>query len=499
MTIKKTVSPRGLPLVHPGLAQRLREAEEAERQGKTPRALDGPQKIIRPSLDAMGEERAWQARTIGLVDPAYRVGMDRVSPLADQEAFRPGEDLDQIWDQLSESEKIRAGATERFRLELEATLRRAGKAWQPPHKITGRLDARNLRRSRGNVLAEVAALDDVLAPDSRLLLERFIEDTHALVELCLRVRAIKGLDGAAMYELLHDLARKLIYQELASRRRGMGDRGIRRICGNIELAETVYAQLTRLPGYSPRERLMMRIIHVHQDLGYTAYAARTSWRGGRLHRAYGARIFTDEMNRYRTLLTPEELETVRSSVATHSAEELPFVEDRVMALVRAVDHLAPFAPYRLLEHLEHLPGASDYLDDLLAHARKGDAARFAAARAAFRRFLAEGSDLPAALRDDIIAAFRAFDRGAELIDLGPLAGQVQALELDPRPPGGLFATIEPRAFTARYQALFDVQQDQLLRLARATGVSLAAAAQGPLRFAAQERGLLQVQLGSTIS
>ncbi|MEE8410285.1 MAG: hypothetical protein V3T05_11810, partial [Myxococcota bacterium] len=362
MTIKKSVHPRQLPGIHPGLEQRLRDAEAAELRGETPRSLDEAHKITRPSLEATLPERKIQARTIGLIDPAHRTGQDGLAELADAAAFLPGTDLDAVWDTLNEADKIRAGATERFRLEMEAGLRQAAMPWEAPYRLGGRLDARALKRSMGNIMAEIEAYDYLLAPDSRRLLDTFVDETRKTIETCLRQKAIQGLESVAMHDILRDLVHKLIYQELASRRRAMGDRGIRRICGNIELAERVYAQLEHLPGFQPRQRLMMRIIHVHQDLGHTSYAARVSYRGGKLHRAYGARIFTDELNRYRTLLNQKELETSRSAVATHSSEEFPFTQSRVLALVRAIDHLAPFAPHRVYKHLEGIDGADDYLD-----------------------------------------------------------------------------------------------------------------------------------------
>ncbi len=468
MAIKKSAHPRGLPGVHPGLRDRLRQAEEAELRGEMPRSIDGAHQVIRPSLDTTTRERQAQARTLGLVDPAYRAAQDGLAVLAAQAAFMPGADLDQMWDSLSEADKIRAGATERFRLEMEASLRLTQKPWVTPHQIGGRLDARNLKRSADNILAELTAFDYLLAADSRALLRTFVADTHKLIDTCLKERAVQGIDAAPMHGLLRDLVHKLVYQELVSRRRAMGDRGVRRIMGNITLAEEVYAQLRRLPDFSPRERLLMRIIHVHQDLGHVAYAARASFRGGKLHRAYGARIFADEANRYRVLLTHEEIELVRAAVTTHAGEELPFSQARVLALVRAVDHLAPFAPHRVYRHLERLDGATDYLDDMLARARLGRVSDYLAAKGALADFLsAAGLEQP--LCDDISAAFRPIERQADLVELGELAGQVRALTFH---GDALKVSLRPDVFAQRYQALFDQQQEQLLRLAMATGVAL---------------------------
>ncbi len=448
------------------MQQRLREAEEAEQKGETPRLLDGAQRVLRPTPEASSLDRKAQVRAIGLVDPAYRAAQDGLAALAQADAFKPGVDLDKIWDTLSEAEKIRAGAIERFRLEMETTLRITARPYTVPHKLGGRLDARNLKRANDNLRSEIDAYSYLLAPDSYQLLLRFVDETHRLIDVCLRQRAIQGVDVVVLYDILRDWVQKLVYQELVSRKRGMGDHGIRRIISNIDLGDQLHAQLKRLPDYSPRERLLMRLIHVHQDLGYTAYAARVSFRGGKLHRAYGARIFNDDLNRYRSLFAHTELETARVAVATHSSEELPLMQMRVVALVRAVDHLAPFGLYRVYKHLETVPHASDYLDDLVERARNAEHERFAAAHAALGQLLVEVGMAPA-LRDDLLAAFRPFAVGAELVDLGAWAGQVNDLKLDLNGNGAVFAKLNPDPFALRYQLLFDAQQEQLVRLVKA--------------------------------
>jgi hypothetical protein len=491
VTIKKTVRPMNLPGVHPGLMERLREAEEAEKKGELPKQLDAAQKILRPSLEATSAERAAQARSIGLVEPAWRVGVDGRLVLAEIPAYKPGVDLDATWDQMSEAEKIRAGATERFRLELEASLARAAMPYELPHKMAGRLDARNLSRAHDNLRAEIEAYGYLLAEDARALLERFVEETRALLAACLRQKAI-ALDAGDLYDILRDWVQKLVYQELSSRRRAMGDRGIRRICANIALADQVYERLKKLPGFSPRQPLLMRCIHVHQDLGHTAYAARVSYRGGKLHRAYGARIFTDEMNRYRSLFDNDELELARAAVATHSAEELPFREARVLALVRAVDHLAPVAPYRVWRELQKIDGVAPYLDDMLARLASKKLDQIGALKEHLARHLEERG-LAVALRDDILASFRAFERLADPVDLGALAGEITGELAYDEAAQTLTARVQPDPWVQRYQILFDTQQEQLVRFAKNTGVALEQLRNaGSVRLAAPGSGALVI-------
>lgn len=494
MTIKKTVRATSLPGVHPGLMERIREAEKAELEGEMPRQLDGPQKVVRPTIDASTQDRLEQVRAIGLVPSAHLEGVDPRDDLAQMPAFMPGVDLDQVWDTLSESQKIRAGAVERFRLELETVLRRGAAQWSPPHKIGGRLDARNLNRSQANLRAEIQTYRHLLADDAHALLDRFVEQTRGLVTLCLRQNAVSGVEAPSLHEILRDWIQKMIYQEVVSRERAMGDRGIRRICANVELADQAYSKLKRNPEFSPRQQLLMRLIHVHQDIGYTAYAARVSYRGTKLHRAFGARIFTDELNRYRPLFTFQELEQARFAVATHSSEEFPFQDARVLALVRAVDHLAPLAPHRVYCLFEEIGGAVPYLDRMLAHVRAKDWESLVAVRGELAGFLIEAK-VPCPLRDDLMAAFRPMERLADPIDLGALGGQVVAIDYDwEENPGCLTAQVANDPFAQRYQILFDCQQDQLMLLARTTGVKPEALRNGKeVTFQAEGCGALVIR------
>lgn len=103
--------------------------------------------------------------------------------------------------------------------------------------------------------------------------------------------------------------------------------------------------------------------------------------------------------------------------------------------------------------------------------------------------------MEAALRDDIMASFRAFERLADPIDLGETAGAIRDLQYDiNEDPGFLTATITPHPWTRRYQVLFDYQQDQLMRLARVTKVKPEALHAGePVAMRAEGHGALQLR------
>lgn len=471
--------------------EKIREAEKAELEGRLPRQVEGPQKVIRPAMDASTKLRQKQIATIGLIPGVYQESDDPRRDLADQPGYMPGVDLDEVWDSLSENQKIRAGSVERFRLEMETALQRASMDFEPPHVIGGRLDVRNLDRSVKNLLAEIDAFAYLLADDSKQLLHNFIASTREHIRVALRQNLMAGLEGGPLYDILRDWVHKLIYQELCSRRRAMGDRGIRRICANVELADLIYERLKAKPGYTVRQALLTRLVHVHQDIGHTAYAARVSYRGSKLHRAYGARIFTDDINRYRGMFTHAELEVARFAVATHSLEQFPFADNRVLAIVRAVDHLAPLAPHRVYGNLITLEGSERFLDDMLVAMKARDWDAFDQHKGALVDFMTEREVAPP-LRDDVVSSLRAFRRMAEPVDLGALGGLVVGLDYDvSESPGALVATYQLHPWVQKYQVLFDYQQDQLMRLARETGVKAADVKQGgELIFQAEGMGAL---------
>ena len=446
---------------------KIREAEDAEMRGEMPRDLNTPQKITRPTIDVSTKDRQAQVKATGLVPGMETKGVDIRRALSRLPAFMPGTNLDEVWDDLNESQKLRAGGIERFRMELEVCLEESVLEHQIPHQLGGRLNARNLDRCRDNLLAEATlGFGHRLAPDSAALLEDFIRSTSTLISTCLKQNQIAGITSKPLYDILRDWTQKLLYQELVNRVRGMGDRGIRRIVNNIQVADGLYQQLKRTPEYSPRQALLMRLIHIHQDLGHTAYAARTSYRGSKLHRAYSARIFSDELNRYRALFNHNELETARFAIATHSASEFPLGESTVLALVRMVDHLAPFGRHRAWLHLENVPGSHPYLQKMISCIQTEDLDAYGQVKTALHQFLLEAGIDPW-LSDDILFALRPFERLASILNVGPWTGQLGELELQTLPPpGGLRVSVGPNRFISDYQGLFEDQQEQLLRLFR---------------------------------
>ena len=398
-----------------------------------------------------------------LVESAYQNTHNVLLDLAKQAPFRPGENLDDIWDSLSEEQKVQAGATERFRLEFEATIASALKNWQPPHQIGGRLDARALGRSQHNIENLIDECQFLLAPDSSELLERFNRENHALVDTCLKQRTLQGVPALDMHIILEDWVKKLIYLELVSRQRRQGDRGIRYVYGLIEHGEQFLKTFKAYPDFTPKEQFCLRLIQVHQNLGFTAYAARCSYRGGKLYRAYGARIFTDEINRYRQVLTHKEAELIRNAIVTQRTPEFPFQEERVLAAARLAYFLSPFNPYAVHLRIQNVTDALDYLQDMRERIENNDLSGLQAAQDAFARFLRDDANLSQPLSEDMMAAFFPYTLSQEALQNTLLNGITNDLNFADDHTS-LTLKIGCSEYQDQYNTLFAIGQERIKEL-----------------------------------
>ena len=456
------------------MQQKLREAEEAERTGSRPRRYDTAQKIIRTPPTTGEVSRLAQIRTLGLIEPFARANADGLAALVKEGVpidHAAAENLDAHWDGLSEAQKIRLGATERFELEATFILDEASLGHALPHKLSGRLEARNHDRLDTNLGAYIANFDHLLAPDSRIQLRSFLQTCRELVAEGQKERVIRGINAEVLSDILFDWTKKLIYQELVSRQRGMGDRGIRRAYQNLAVTQGIYEFLRKSGSFDVKQELLARMVAVHQDLGHTAFAARMSYRGTKMHRAYSARLFEDARNRLRPMFRHAELEAGATIVATHSTPRFPLMEQIVLALVRMSDHLVPFMPGRIGLHFRDHPSAHPYLEDMLNRATGGDIDGYLRAKEALADQLAS-LELDRSLRADMMAAFRPIERMADPLGTAALHGTITSTRLITQSPGGLECTLSREPFAQRYSALFGEQQELLWRLAESCGLNL---------------------------
>ncbi|MCC6808611.1 MAG: hypothetical protein IT381_14400 [Deltaproteobacteria bacterium] len=473
-------TPGTAPPPSPALMNKIASAEKAQK----PEGAAGAEGVKEVALDPAAKQKAAddvapkKFEKQGIRGPNFQpIGMDPrqaqalgVIALGDDglDKLEAEQHLDDIWFSLDEKQRVAAGRAERFRVELEQKLLRLAKNRQPAHVIKGQLNARLIERGKTNAKLEFSRYEHLLAEDSAALLARFIEETSHYIDAAYRMDLIRGAPAEDLGEVQQDLVRKLIYQEMQSRLRRMGDRGIRHIMGSIDIQERIFGALAGVVEINPRDYFVGRIAQVHHDLGYTCHASQVSYQAGRMHRHYSARIFNDELNRYRKVMAPKDQQRVRDGVVLHAHLDFEPVEDWFGSAIRLADHLMPFQQHWLYPRLLEIPGGEEAAKAFFVAVKTGDREQMAPPLKALWDLVNRWPNMSMNMKEDLLSGVRAFDRGAFVVEMGKLAGTFSGARYEPRDKI-LEIGIVPSPERLKLQHVFDCGQDQLWFFLRKRG------------------------------
>jgi hypothetical protein len=500
------------PPPNPALMSKIAKAEQ---QNKPEQAKAGEASAAEKAAAVSAEKAAakpgadnvkpGQAAKQGIRGPNYQpIGMDPrqakalgILVLEGDEGLdtaQAEEQLDEIWYSLSDKERLAVGRTERFRVDMDQKLLRMARSQNVPHQVRGQLSQRTIERGKRNAFAEYGRYEHLLADDTRALLKRFIEETAALVELSYRAELIRGAPSEDLADLQVDLARKLVYQDLQSRLRRMGDRGIRHVMGNIDVQERLLDALHGKVEITARDRLLGRVIQVHHDLGYCCHASQVSYQAGRMHRHYSVRIFNDEWNRYRRIIPPKDLQRARDAIIMHAHLDYNWIEDPLGSAVRVADHLMAFSPHWIYPHLSELEGSAKMVEAINIAAKNEDQSALAAPKKALWDAVMKHQGFAPNFKEDLLAGLRPFEKGAYAVDLGALSGVVDGARFDPQ-TGIMEVALRQDDNRRHLQGLFDVGQDQFFFFARKRGANEnEIRAGGPVEMRCRESGPVALRL-----
>lgn len=461
-------------------AEKAEKAQKAEQGGPAEEVKEAKEVALDPAAKkpAADDVEPKKFQNQGIRGPNYQpIGMDPrqakalgVLALGDDglDKVAAEQQLDDIWFSLNDKQRIAVGRAERFRVELEQKLLRLAKNRLPPHVIKGQLNARLIERGTKNAQLEVARYEHLLAEDTRALLERFVTETAKQIEAAYRMDLIRGAPAEDLGDVQQDLVRKLVYQEMQSRLRRMGDRGIRHIMGSIDIQERIFAALAGVVDITPRDHFVGRIAQVHHDLGYTCHAAQVSYQAGRMHRHYSARIFHDEHNRYRRVMQPKDLQRARDAVVLHAHLDFEPVEDWFATAVRLADHLMPFQQHWAYTRLLEVDGGERAAKAFFAAVKTGDRDAMQEPLKALWNVVNRHPDFSMNFKEDLLSGVRAFDRGAFIIDMGELAGVFNGARYNAQDKA-LEIAFTPSPERKTLQPIFDCGQDQLWFFLRKRG------------------------------
>lgn len=156
---------------------------------------------------------------------------------------------------------------------------------------------KNCRKSMTNVFLKYSG--SVLEGDSRGTVFDFIDRIGASVIDAVKSGEMDDVNDTELYAFLQEDVKRLIYQEDETRRRSLGDHGIRHIAGNALHADDMLSKLQQ-GGYkiTAKQRLMAMSTMINHDIGYCVGEPATDGMKGKLHKQYSGDLVREEKERY---------------------------------------------------------------------------------------------------------------------------------------------------------------------------------------------------------
>lgn len=144
-------------------------------------------------------------------------------------------------------------------------------------------------------------------------LDEYEETISSVIDEAVKDGSIGEMKESDLDAFLQEDMKRLIYQELETRRRSMGDHGIRHLVGNAVNTVKILQQLKQggiTEGTSGKDMLVGMICQVNHDIGYTMGVVATDAGSGTFHKTYSGMIAAQERERYENLLGTDAANTL---------------------------------------------------------------------------------------------------------------------------------------------------------------------------------------------
>lgn len=195
---------------------------------------------------------------------------------------------------------------------------------------------------------------------SRPLAEGFVDDISDSIAIGVKDGSLSGISQAKLDGLMRESVKRLVHQEVETRRRSMGDHGIRHVVSNCQNTTKILDEL-KASGkeITGKQRLMGTIVMVDHDLGYTVGETAVNPAKGGMHKQNSYDLVMSEPDRYNEVFGEEDGEIMREMILTHDAPSLNWDTEPVLAAVRLADNTSLFGNDKVQDLFLRSPRASE--------------------------------------------------------------------------------------------------------------------------------------------
>lgn len=196
---------------------------------------------------------------------------------------------------------------------------------------TAKIDSKSAEHFKKSLNKNFQALKDKYAPAVRSkaagkALENYEKKLCEVVDECVKDGSLGNVSEAQLDSFLQEDMKRLLYQELETRRRSMGDHGIRHLVGNAVNTVDILEQLRQggiAKGTTGKDKLMGMICQVNHDIGYTLGTVATNAADGTFHKTHSGTIAAAERGRYAELLGEDGADMLVGKYDCYEGTNLP--------------------------------------------------------------------------------------------------------------------------------------------------------------------------------
>jgi len=380
---------------------------------------------------------------------------DKISSLAPKGAARKKREVTPTPEKMSLASPVEIDA------RMDTELQKYRTPWQPPIDLGGKkLSSRSASRISKNAVGYIDSLSDALTPSTEDVLRRYATD---IVPKDMRSLAkVEGLelDAGDMDTLVRSNIDKMVFQEIQSRKRQLGDHGIRHVVGNIENAHNM---LDSIGFNDPLSGPLVTQAFVDHDIGYTAGAASEpgEFQATQMHPEVSER-YAKANSQYKEIFG-DRVDALYHAIKTHGDSNLDWNGDPVLSSIRLADNISLFAKDKLPALFMDVPGAMFELYRLQL-SRQGEESSEESLPGIKKRLLerVDASGLDDRIKGELRQAVDEVGDITPKFTLGMLAGEVDSFAFD-KDAGVMDVNIQTRPEREILNGLFDMGERQFMK------------------------------------
>jgi hypothetical protein len=195
---------------------------------------------------------------------------------------------------------------------------------------------------------------------SRPMAEKLVDSISDSITEAVRDGSMGNVKQRDLDEFVRESVKRVLHQELETRRRSLGDHGIRHVAGNCQ---STMKMLNELQGsgmkITGKQKLMALATMVDHDIGYTVGEVGTNISMGKKHKENSVSVVNQEKERMDTIFGREDGDKVRAMIATHDDQNYEWESDPVASSVRLADNTSLFGNDKVQDLFLRSPKATE--------------------------------------------------------------------------------------------------------------------------------------------